>query len=213
MERVLALVLGYLIGNIQTAFWLTKYVAKIDIRREGSGNAGATNVLRTLGPKYGVTVLILDIFKGILACILASYIFKTGNAMLLFDISTTETSKYILPVYAGLGAVLGHNYPFVLQFKGGKGAATTLGVAIFINWIVGISIFIGGIALIKITRYVSVSSILFLSLMTVIFGVMGYNFEVVFVSFVLSMLTIYQHRANIVRLINGTERKMGSSKK
>ncbi len=213
MEKILALALGYLVGNIQTAYLITKLVARRDIRKEGSGNAGATNVLRTLGPKYGVAVLILDVLKGILASTLAIYILNPSSGMLLFDISVEESARYILPAYAGLGAVLGHNYPFTLQFKGGKGAATTLGFAIFIHWIMGLSIFLGGIILIKITKYVSLSSMVALTLMTVIYWLMGYDLEVVFISGVLSTLIIYQHRENIVRLLNGTERKIGSSKK
>ncbi len=212
MERILALFLGYCIGNIQTAYLITKYVAKIDIREQGSGNAGATNVIRTLGAKYGALVLVLDIFKGIIACSLALLIFDFKSSQLILDLSS-DLPMYTIVMYAGVGAVLGHNFPIVLDFKGGKGAATTLGVIIYINWIVGILLFLSGLILAKFTKYVSLSSILCLSLSTVVFFLLGYNIEVVIISLVLSILTLYQHRANIVRLLNGTERKFGSSKK
>ncbi len=211
MERILAIFLGYLIGNIQMAHIVSKYIAKVDIRKMGSGNVGATNVIRVLGAKYGIPVLIFDIFKGILACIVATTII-TGDRSLLFDLST-GVEGYTISAYGALGAVLGHNFPAVLKFKGGKGAATTLGFVIYINWILGISVFISGIILAKFTKYVSISSILFLSITTPIFWVLGYSQEIVLVSAVLSILTIYQHRTNILRLLNGTEKKFSSSKK
>ncbi len=215
MEKLLALSIGYFIGCIQVAYLLTKYVAKIDIREQGSGNAGATNVVRTLGKKYGATVLLLDIFKGVLACVIAGVLLGNGfeNINYLGDISNMAGDNYIIPMYAGLGAVLGHNFPFALQFKGGKGAATTLGVFIYVNWILAVFIFISGIIQAKFTGYVSLSSIIWLTLVTGFLYLLGYNQEVVFVSTLLSILTLYQHRGNIKRLLNGTERKIGKSKK
>lgn len=203
MERIFALIIGYCIGNIQSAYLITKFVAKIDIREQGSGNAGATNVLRTLGAKYGILVLILDILKSILACTIVGLVFKNS------ELST----NYILQAFAGLGAVLGHNFPFVLQFKGGKGAATTLGFLIYVDWRIGLFCFLFGLSIIGIKRYVSLGSIIGLCTSTFLFVWLGYEKEFIIISLLLSVLTVYQHRANIKRLIDGTERKLWGNKK
>ncbi len=209
MERILWVLIGYAIGNIQMAYLLSKYVAKVNIRELGSGNVGATNVLRTLGKKYGIPVLIFDIFKGILACMIVEQIFIGSTGAIA---NLTVSSIYTVTIYAGLGAVLGHNFPVVLKFKGGKGAATTLGVIIYINWVIGVLVFVSGLVLAKITKYVSISSMLFLTITTPLFWFLGYDTEMVLVSCVLSILTIYQHRTNISRLLNGTEKEFTSKK-
>ncbi len=200
MEKIYLVLFGYLIGCAQVPYLVSKYIYKVDLRKEGSGNLGSTNVLRTLGKKVGITVLILDILKVIIACYIATKIF-TG----LEDVKSVA-------VYTGLGAIIGHDFPFYLKFKGGKGAASTLGMVIYINWIVGISVFILGLIITKIKGYVSVASMVSLTLSTVIFYLLGYSGEVVIVSFILSMLTVIQHKENIKRLIKGTESKLGKKK-
>ena len=123
MVRIICLLIGYAFGLFQTAFIYGK-LHGIDIREHGSGNAGTTNSLRVLGKKAGIIVLLFDIIKCILAVVTVKLIFG-------------ETYKDMLPllqIYAGAGAILGHNFPFYLKFKGGKGIATTAGLILSFPW-------------------------------------------------------------------------------
>lgn len=216
LVRGASLVIGYIFGLFQTAYIIGK-VKKVDIRQMGSGNAGTTNAMRTLGAKAGILTFIGDCAKTILAILLCRYLVSVLYPGMYGEL------KYAIGMYAGLGAVLGHNFPFYLQFKGGKGIAATSGFIIaFGAWPmipIGFVIFFG-IAL--ITKYVSLSSIclmigFFIEL--VVFGQLGWYgvdgpllIEIYVLGFIFAALAIIRHKANIVRLMNGTENKFGVKK-
>lgn len=208
----MALTIGYLFGIFQTGYIYGK-TQGIDIREHGSGNAGATNTLRTLGAKAGAITLLGDCFKPILAILLVKF--------LLGDMFTGDIK--VLELYAGFGAVLGHNYPFYLKFKGGKGVACTAGVVIAIAPLAVPLCLVVFIICVKLTRYVSLGSILMaiLFILQIVlfnyYGFLGINeasvLEFNLLSLAFSVMVIYRHKANIVRLMNGTENKISLKKK
>jgi len=207
MERIICLVIGYILGLFQTAFFYGK-AHGIDIRQHGSGNSGTTNALRVLGTKAGLIVFAGDCLK----CMASVWITK-----LLFG-ATHPEMIYLLCIYAGAGAILGHNYPFYMGFKGGKGIAATGGLILsfhpyFIP--VGLLLFFGAFF---ITHYVSLGSLLVYAgfmIQMVISGQMGlfgemtsaHLYEMYAVAAFLTVLAYWKHRENIVRLVQGKERK------
>ena len=207
MERILCLLIGYVFGLFQTAYVYGK-AHGIDIRNYGSGNSGTTNALRVLGTKAGLIVFAGDCLK----CILAILITK-----LLFGASHTDV-VYLLALYTGAGVILGHNYPFYMKFKGGKGIAATAGLVLafhpyFIP--VGVALFFGAFL---ITHYVSLGSILVYAgfmIQMVISGQIGLFtgatqsslIEMYIITAFLTAMAYWKHRENIVRLVKGEERK------
>lgn len=207
VTRLMALVMGYFCGCFPTGYLVGKSKG-IDIRKHGSGNTGATNTLRTLGWGPAGLTFFGDCMKTVLAIVLANLLLhRTG-----FDMT-------ILELYAGLGAVLGHNFPFYFKFKGGKGIACTAGLtfALFPGAVpVCLTVFVLCIAL---SKYVSLGSIMTSILLVIqifvfnFYGILGVpetsvvEFDILVL--VLGVLAIFQHRENIVRLFKGTENKLG----
>lgn len=212
MERVICLIIGYIFGLFQTAFIYGK-LHGIDIREHGSGNAGTTNTLRVLGTKAGLIVLAGDIIKCILAIVISGLIFGDSH----------PEEIYLLKLYAAAGAILGHNFPFYLHFRGGKGIAATAGLILSFHIAflpMGVIIFFGTFFL---THYVSLGSLLVyagLMIEMVVAGQMGLfgasqavlN-EMYIVTAFLTVLAYYKHRENIGRLLKGVERKTYLTKK
>lgn len=197
MNMVLAFIAAYLIGSINSAILVGRLWKNIDIRDYGSGNAGATNVLRTLGKWAAVVVLVVDISKGIIGIIIGGYIAGDLGALV-----------------AGLGAVLGHNFPLYFGFKGGKGILTSTAVIFMIDWKMGLILLVIAIVIMAVTRYVSLGSMVGAGLypaVVLIFDRRG--IEYIIFACCIGLLAIYRHKANIVRLLNGTESKLGSKKK
>lgn len=204
MERLLCVVIGYLFGLIQTGYIYGK-IKKIDIRKHGSGNAGTTNALRTLGWKAGVITFIGDCLKCVLAVTVVQFLF------------IQEPHRNLYAMYAGLGAVLGHNFPFYLKFKGGKGIASTAGLILAVNPIMFLIVAVVFISIVLITQYVSLASIVIMILFVIMVVVKGQSgmlllpnndlYEYYAIAIVLALLAIWRHRANIKRLLNGTENK------
>ena len=206
MERIICIIIGYVFGMFQTAFFYGK-MHGIDIREHGSGNAGTTNTLRVLGTKAGLIVFAGDVLKCMIAVWITTLIFKGSHA----------DEIYLLKLYTAAGAILGHNYPFYLKFKGGKGIAATAGLILafhpyFIP--VGFVLFFG---VFLTTHYVSLGSLLiYVGLMTemVICGQTGLfgaaqpvlN-EMYAVTAFLTILAFYKHKENISSLLHGNERK------
>ncbi|MFR5071242.1 MAG: glycerol-3-phosphate acyltransferase [Bianqueaceae bacterium] len=151
MERILCIIIGYALGCIQTAYIIGKLYKKIDIRDYGSGNAGATNAMRVLGMRIGVLTLAVDALKAILAVVVTALIFGYDN-------------KYLL-LYAGIGVVLGHNYPFYMKFKGGKGVAATLGIVAAVDFRLLLLAGIPALLLLLTLKYMSVASLTFVLLL------------------------------------------------
>lgn len=212
MERLICLVIGYICGLFQTGYLYGK-LHHIDIRQHGSGNAGTTNALRTLGWKAGVITFLGDCLKCIVAVWIAWMIFGKSHVR-MFE---------LLAMYAGVGAVLGHNFPFYLHFKGGKGIAATAGILLAVNPRVAIVAYLTFIVIVVITRYVSLGSIVLVIMFAVGMVIQGEVFgttltpperyELYGLSLFLMLLAIYKHKANIKRLLNGTENKLSFSKK
>lgn len=213
MERFICLLIGYAFGLIQTGYIYGK-MQGVDIRKEGSGNAGSTNALRTMGIKAGLITLLGDCFKCVFAVIVVYLIYGKTYA----DIFP------LLAMYAGMGAVLGHNYPFYLNFKGGKGIAATAGLILSTTnvWMVLICL-ASFIAIVAATRYVSLGSlavVIIYLVEVVVYGQMGgfgvktpYLYEMYGIAAFLMLSAFYKHRANIKRLMTGTENKISFSKK
>ncbi|MCI6552915.1 MAG: glycerol-3-phosphate 1-O-acyltransferase PlsY [Lachnospiraceae bacterium] len=213
MERIACLAIGYLLGLFQTAYFYGR-LHGIDIRQHGSGNAGTTNALRVLGRKAGLVVFLGDVLK----CAAA-----VGISVLLFGSSHSDTI-YLLKLYAAAGAILGHNFPFYLHFKGGKGIAATAGLLVSFHpsfLLVGIVVFL--IAFLT-THYVSLGSLLvYAALLTqmIVSGQMGLFgsmssrtlLEMYVLTGFLTVMAYYRHRENIVRLLKGEERKTYLKKK
>ena len=184
---------------------------KIDIRNYGSGNAGTTNALRVLGKKAGLIVFLGDFFKTVFACLLVRILFK-GNPSL---------DMYVL--YAGVGVILGHNFPCYLHFKGGKGIASTAGILVAMDWRITLVCAVIFLASVILTRYVSLGSILVVVafLAQIIFYGLGGSYQVapenmtefLCVAAFVTLMTDLRHRANIKRLLSGTENKLWGNKK
>lgn len=198
-------VIAYLIGSINSSILISKAVTGKDIRTSGSGNAGATNMLRTMGKKYAVITLMIDILKGVAALVVANITVKLG---------AYESTAYI----AAVCVVVGHNFPVFFGFKGGKGVATSLGVVLMLDWKIGLVVLVLALAIMAVSRFVSLGSItaavVFMIMQTAIMAVKD-EFDIVrFVCvLILGGLLIVRHRANIVRLLNGKENKLGAEKK
>lgn len=206
MYRLICLVLGYAIGCIQVAYTICRRASGIDIREHGSGNAGTTNVIRVMGPKMGLLVFALDVLKGIAAFVLCSVIFGGSSAFFSGPLG-------LLPgLYGGLGAVLGHDYPIQLKGRGGKGSATTVGIILLLDWRLALICYLAGAIAIALTRYISLGSMVVAVSMAILLAVFRYPPEAICIGLVIAGLSVYQHRANIDRLIHGKENKFNFKK-
>ena len=212
MERLICLGIGYVFGLFQTGYIYGR-MHGMDIRKHGSGNAGSTNALRTMGVKAGAITLLGDCFKCVIDVLVVRGIFASRCPEIL----------PLLSLYAGFGAVLGHNYPFYLGFKGGKGIAATAGMILATDLRMAAVCLVVFVVIVAVTRYVSLGSlvvtVLFLAGL-VICGQMGefgmaqnYLFEMYGVGLLFTLSAFFQHRANIKRLREGTENKIGLKKK
>ena len=199
---------AYLLGSIPTGFLVGK-ARGIDIRAVGSGNIGATNVFRILGRPAGVFVLVMDVLKGLLACgLVANLAYSLGASAH----PPVLVRRDLLSVVAGAFAVLGHNYTFWLWFKGGKGVATTGGVLLALSW-AGFLISMGVWLLVAaLTRYVSLASIAAGFSLPFSVWISGGSHTLIAVFAVIGVLAILKHRANIRRLLDGTEHRLGSGR-
>lgn len=216
MERLFCIVIGYFIGCIQTAYIVGRLMGHIDIRNFGSGNAGTTNVTRVLGKKAGAIVFLCDILKGILGFLICSALFG-GTGTFVKGILTAKgfggIEGTILPgIYGGVGVILGHDFPFYLKFKGGKGIASTLGFILCINPKVALITYLAGFCVVLVTKYISSSSLVMTLLCPILMAVFGYPTESWAVMLGVTALAWIQHRGNIKRLIKGEENKFSLKK-
>ena len=197
---LIIIITAYLLGNISTSYIVAKRLAGVDIRTQGSGNAGSTNVLRTLGKKAGALTFIGDVLKGLIAVLIAR--------LIAYGVNLDDTTCAYIAVVA---VVLGHNYPVFLGFKGGKGVATSLGSMLGMNPLVALLCLGFFIIIVAITKYVSLGSILGIGLSPVIMMI-NHNTKGVLVTLFLTISVVITHKENIKRLLNGTERKLGQKK-
>ncbi len=203
IERILCVLIGYGFGCLQFAYILGKILKGVDIRKYGSGNAGTTNAIRVLGTKIGITTLVLDIVKAVAALVVIALLWGYDQKQLL--------------LWGGIGVVLGHNYPFYMQFKGGKGVAATIGI--FLATDIRLLVLAGVPALIILatTKYMSLASLSYMLLLVVVSAIFyigtPIGLEVMALVIALSISGFWRHRGNIKRLIRGEEVKMGQKVK
>jgi glycerol-3-phosphate acyltransferase PlsY len=201
MTEIILIILAYIIGSIPTAVWVSKSVFGIDIRDYGSGNAGATNSFRVLGSKWGSFVMLVDVTKGVLA---------TSLYILIPFYLNNELARTNFMIALGMVAVLGHIFPIFANFRGGKGVATLLGMALAIQPMVALLCLVVFLITLLSTRFVSLSSILagvaFMVLILFIFK----EKETIYRLFaiIVAMMVVVSHQKNISRLMKGTENKV-----
>lgn len=200
ISYIIIIIIAYLLGNISTSYIVAKRLTGVDIRTQGSGNAGSTNVLRTLGKKAGAMTFIGDLLKGMVAVFISEIIAKLVGLDVV-------TAGYI----AVVGVVCGHNWPAILGFRGGKGVATSLGAMLAVNPIIALTCFLVFLVIVATTKYVSLGSVVGIAMSPIIMMFLK-NEKGVLVTLFLTISVIYTHRENIKRLLKGTERKIGQKK-
>jgi len=223
MYRLVAILIGYAFGCLQTAFFVGK-AHGIDIREHGSKNAGMTNVTRTVGKKWGAITFVVDIFKGIAAFIVATLVLGGVNWLLpsicndqviAYDCyeECTHATRHILPgMYAGLGTVLGHCFPFWLKFRGGKGVSSAIGLIIMVDPLIAGIVFAFGFAAVAATRYISLASLIITLFTPISMLFLGFNIEAIIVMTAVAAVIWILHHENIKRLLSGRERKFLAKK-
>jgi glycerol-3-phosphate acyltransferase PlsY len=202
MQELLLIITAYLIGSIPTATWVSKYFFGIDIRDYGSGNSGATNTYRVLGAQWGTFVMVIDMLKGVLACLLY---------LLLPYYVTDAFERTNLMVGLGLSAVVGHIFPVWANFKGGKGVATLFGMVLAIQPVVALCVAAVFLLVLYTTRFVSLSSILASVALPVFILIVFNEPEPMYRVFAIAvaLLVIITHQKNINRLLKGNESRAG----
>ncbi len=194
LKNLIILIISYLLGSINTSIIISKIMLHDDIRNHGSKNAGATNALRIMGKKGAILVVIGDILKAVLSIIIAKLI-----------LPSEDNAIYI----AGIGVILGHNFPLYFGFKGGKGIIVSTVSMLFADPMIGVFVVAVSILIMAISRYVSLGSILGAALFVVLSLIFkNQNPDFIVFSLIISILAIYMHKTNIKRLLSGTENKL-----
>ena len=204
---IVVTIIAYLLGSISFSVIISKKMAGFDVREKGSGNAGTTNVLRTVGKKASIITLVCDALKGVVAILVA---FIAG--LIVKDID-----KALLVQLAGLAVIIGHTFPIFFGFRGGKGIATSLGVLLMTNWNIGLICLVFALVLMILTKMVSLGSVAAAVLFPVLIIFMPHNAYLVdgnyiIYSILLAVLVIFNHRSNVKRLLTGTENKIDFKK-
>ena len=205
---IIVAIIAYLIGSVNFSVLISKKMAGFDVREKGSGNAGTTNMLRSVGKKAAAITLVCDILKGVVSIVIAIIV---GNIAKNLD-------RELLLQIAGIAAVLGHTFPIFFGFKGGKGVATSLGVLLMSNWQIGLICLVFAVVLMALTRMVSLGSCAAAVLFPVLTLFINQHYTVLtdgksgrvyFVySVILAIIVLYNHRSNIKRILSGTENKL-----
>ena len=201
-------IVAYLIGSISFSVIISKKMAGFDVREKGSGNAGATNMLRSVGKKAAILTLLGDALKGVVAILFA----------IIVGAIAKSADKSLLVQIAGILVVVGHTFPIFFGFKGGKGVATSLGVLLMTNWKIGLICLVFALVLMAVTRMVSLGSIGAAVLFPVLVLFIHTNFTIsegssyFIYSIILAAIVIFNHRANVQRILNGTENKLSFKK-
>ncbi len=195
VKIIISCVIGYLLGSANSSLIVGKFYG-VDVRKHGSGNAGATNTLRTLGKAAALFVTLGDVLKGITACLIGSFI-GGGDGLMA----------------AGIAAIIGHNWPLYFRFRGGKGVLTSFAVVIMMDWKAALILFAVFLAVVVFTRYISLGSVVSAALFPLVAYLdNGKNRLYVILAFVLGLLVVVRHRSNIIRIYQGTESKFGLKK-
>ena len=197
---LVAIVIGYLCGCFQSGYFVGK-LCGLDIRQYGSGNAGTTNVLRTLGKGRALLTFLGDGLKGLVPVLIVK---------LWIGPASPGLNSELLQLILGLAIVLGHDYPFFLGFKGGKGIATTAAVMMAFDWRMGLCSFIIFVGIVAATRYVSLASVTLSAALIIEMLIFHWGrWDLLIMIIIYAFFAIYRHRANIKRLMNVTESKLG----
>lgn len=209
---IIMAIIAYLIGSVNFSVILSKKMAGFDVREKGSGNAGSTNMLRSVGKKAAAITLICDILKGVISISISIILGKMIQGV----------NKELLVQIAGIAVVIGHTFPIFFQFKGGKGVATSLGVLLMSNWQIGLICLVFALVLMVLTRIVSLGSCGAAVLFPVLTLFINENYTVLTAgkkgttylvySIILAVIVLFNHRSNIKRILNGTENRLGSKK-
>ena len=217
MERLICLAIGYVCGLFQTGY-IVGEMSHVDIRKKGSGNAGTTNALRVLGWKAGILTFAGDVIKCVAAFLIVFFMYRGSDC------------RPLLTLYAGAGVTLGHNFPFYMNFKGGKGIAVMAGLVVVNSfWHLPVSLLLIPVTLacflvpVIVTRYISVGSLAAYTVFLIEMILMGqtgwfdmreaYCYELYVILGLMTALAWYRHKENLKRLAAGTENKFGSKKK
>ena len=203
---ILVAVIAYAVGSVNFSIIFSKKFAGFDVREKGSGNAGTTNMLRSVGKGLAALTLICDILKGVVAILIALGIGKIAE----------DVRPEILVQIAGIFAVIGHTFPVYFGFKGGKGVATSLGILLLVNWQIGLICLVFALVLMALSRMVSLGSIMAAVLFPVltIFITENYIVEGNYIIFgiIMAVIVIFNHRENIKRIYNGEENRLSFKK-
>lgn len=205
---ILMAIIAYAIGSVNFSVILSKKIAGFDVREKGSGNAGTTNMLRSVGKGAAILTLLLDIIKGLVAILVAKYI--VGKI-------ASEANTAILVQLAGFFVVVGHTFPMFFGFKGGKGVATSLGVLLLINPVIGGICLVFALVEMAITRMVSVGSInaaILFPVLTVFIkdNYIADDYTYIFFGIAMAIFVVFNHRANLKRIYDGTENRISFKK-
>lgn len=204
---IIVAIIAYLLGSVSFSIIFSKKMAGFDVREKGSGNAGTTNVLRSVGKKAAAITLICDVLKGVVAILVAVIIGKIVKGL----------NNTLLVQISGIAVIIGHTFPIFFGFKGGKGIATSLGVLLVTNWNIGLICLVFALVLMVLTRMVSLGSIAAAILFPVLVMFMPSNNYIVegnytIYAIILAVLVVFNHRTNVKRLLNGTENKLDFKK-
>ena len=209
---IIMAIIAYCIGSINFSVIFSKKFAGFDVREKGSGNAGTTNMLRSVGKKAATLTLVCDVLKGVVAIVISIIL---GNII-------KDINRELLLQVAGVAVVLGHTFPVFFQFKGGKGVATSLGILLMSNWQIGLICLVFAIVLMALTRMVSLGSCAAAVLFPVLTLFINDHYTVLtegkqgnvylIYSIILAVIVLYNHRSNIKRILNGTENKLSFKK-
>ncbi len=205
---IIVAIVAYLLGSISFSVIISKKIVGFDVREKGSGNAGATNMLRSIGKGAAALTLLADALKGVVAILFA----------IIVGAIVKDTDKALLVQIAGIAVVLGHTFPIFFGFKGGKGIATSLGVLLMTNWKIALICLVFALVLMALTKMVSMGSVGAAILFPVLVLFINTNYTVsegssYFVySVILAVLVAFNHRSNIKRILNGTENKLSFKK-
>lgn len=201
-------IIAYAIGSVNFSVIISRKVAGFDVREKGSGNAGSTNMLRSVGKKAALMTLCCDILKGVVSILIA---------IVIGIIAKDTANAAILVQIASICVVIGHTYPIFFEFRGGKGVATSLGIILLVNWQIGLICLVFALALMAVTRMVSLGSISAAVLFPILTLAMTDHFIVEGNYFIfgilLAAIVIFNHRTNIKRIIEGKENKLSFKKK
>lgn len=199
-------IIAYAIGSINFSVIFSRKFAGFDVREKGSGNAGTTNMLRSVGKKAAIITLICDILKGVVSILIA----------LVVGYFVKEVDKSILVQLAGFFAVFGHTFPIFFEFRGGKGVATALGVILLTNWQIGLICLVFALCLMILTKMVSLGSIMAAVLFPILTIFIHENFlapgNYIILGIALGLLVVFNHRSNLKRILEGNENKLSFKK-